>query len=77
MRCHKNRMTTRYITFWRVHVTSKRVRDNVAFSTEIMSTLKTIKSTLKRSYDKQDLTLVVSSYEMTTSVRSSIYRLIY
>ena len=45
-----------------------------------MSTLETIKSSLKRSYDKQNLTLVVISYEiyeisyeMTIRVRSSIY----
>ena len=62
------------------------VRDNVLFSIEIMSTLQTIKSSLKRSYDKQNLTLVAISYEiyetrkrlvsqtsykMTTRVRSS------
>ena len=39
------------------------VRDNVAF-TEIMFTLKAIKFNLKRSYDKQNLTLVVISYEI-------------
>ena len=53
-----------------------------------MSTFKAMKSHLKQSYDKQNLTLVVISYEiyetrrrlvstisceMTTSVRSSIY----
>ena len=37
-----------------------------------MPTFKTIKPSLKRSYDKQNLTLVVISYEMTTSVRFSI-----
>ena len=37
------------------------VRDNVAFSIEIMLTLKVIKFNLKRSYDKQNLTLVVIS----------------
>ena len=34
------------------------------FSVEIMSTLKMIKSSLKWSYDKQNLTLVVISYEI-------------
>ena len=57
------------------------------FSIEIMSTFKAIKPNLKESYDKQNLTLVVISYEiyetrrrlvsyisyeMTTRVRSSI-----
>ena len=40
------------------------VRDKVLFSAEIMSTLKTIKSSFKRSYDKQNLTFVVISYEI-------------
>ena len=55
------------------------------FSIEIMSTFKAIKPNLKQSYDKQNLTLVVISYEiyetrrrlvsyeMTTHVRSSMY----
>ena len=41
-----------------------------------MSTFKAIQLTLKQSYDKQNLTHVVISYEiyeMTTSVRSSIF----
>ena len=49
------------------------VRDNVMFSSEIMSTLNAIKSCLNQSYDKQNLTFVVISYEMTSGVRSSIY----
>ena len=40
------------------------VRDNISFSIEIMSTLKTIKSSLKRSYDTQNLMLVAISYEI-------------
>ena len=58
------------------------------FSVEIMSSFKAIKTHLKLLYDKQNLTLVVISYEiyetrrrlvsyisyeMTTSVRCSIY----
>ena len=45
------------------------------FSTEIMSTFKEIKPhlKLKASYDKQNLTHMFFSYEMTTHVRSSIY----
>ena len=43
------------------------------FSVEIMSSFKAIKPHLKNSHnDKQNLTLVVISYEMTTRVRSSI-----
>ena len=40
------------------------VCDKVAFSIEIMSTLETIKSSLKQPYDKQNLTLMVISYEI-------------
>ena len=64
------------------------VRVNNAFSFEIMFILKAIKSCFKGSYDEQNLTLVVISYEiyethqrlvsyisyeMATRVRSSIY----
>ena len=55
------------------NITHDAVRDNVMFSIEIMTTLKAIKSYLKQSYDKQNLTLEVISYEMTTRVRSSMY----
>ena len=37
------------------------IRDNNAF--EILSTLKAIKSSFERSYDKQNITLRVISYE--------------
>ena len=45
--CHKNRMTTRYITlgYWRV--THDAVGDNIMFSIEIISTFKAIKPHLK------------------------------
>ena len=80
-------MTTRYITLGYWHVTSAAVRDSILFSIEKMSTFKAIKFHLKQSYDKQNLTLMVISYEiyethlrlislisykMTTYVRSSI-----
>ena len=83
--CHKNRMTTRVITLCRVDVTSMTTSlSTMRFRIEIMFILKTIKSYFKGSYDKQNLTLVVISYEMitrrrlvsyemTTSVRYSIY----
>ena len=35
-----------------------------AFLVEIMSTFKTIKSFFERSYDKQNITLMVISYEI-------------
>ena len=60
-----NVMTTRVLTF--SAGTSKRhddVRDNNAFFVEILSTFKAIKSSSERSYDKQNITLVVISYEI-------------
>ena len=55
-------MTTRYIILAYWH--DDAVHDNVMFSIEIMSTFKAIKSHLKPSYDKQNLTLMVISYEI-------------
>ena len=40
------------------------VRGNNAFFVEIMSTLKAIKSHVERSYDKQNITVTVISYEI-------------
>ena len=40
------------------------VRVNNVFVIEIMSILKAIKSHIKRSYEKQNLTLVLISYEI-------------
>ena len=40
------------------------VRDNHAFFVEKMSTLKAIKSHFEKSYNKQNITLVVISYEI-------------
>ena len=60
----------------RRHSVIDNVRVNNAFRIEIMIILKAIKSHFKRSYDKQNLTLVAISYEiyeMTTRVRSSMY----
>ena len=59
--CHKHPMTTRYITLGNCH---DAVRDNFVFSFEIMSTFKAIKLCLTQSYDKQNLTLVIISYEI-------------
>ena len=65
MSCHKNRMTTRVITLWRVYVTS--LTTSVAtmrFNIEQMFILKAIKSRFKWSYDKKNLTLVVITYKI-------------
>ena len=62
--CYKNRMTTRYITLWWEQLRHDDVHVNHAFSVEQLSTVKSIKSNLKGSYDKQNLTLVVISYKI-------------
>ena len=50
--CHKNRMTTRVVTLWRVHVTSVTTSvSKMRFLIEIMFMLKAIKSSFKVSYD--------------------------
>ena len=78
---HKN-MTTR--TLCNTWFLARNVM-TPSMTTEIMSTFQAIKFHLKQSYDKQNLTLVVISYEtrqrlvswisyeITTNVRSSIY----
>ena len=64
--CH--RMTTRVITLWLEDVTSLTTSvSTMCFLIEIMFVLKAIKYNFKGSYEKQNLTLVV-----TTGVRSSI-----
>ena len=69
-------MTTCVITLLCVYVTSLTTSLSSMHSLiEIMFTLKAIKSQFSGSYDKQELTLVVISYEMTTHVRSSIFYL--
>ena len=65
--CHKNRMTTHVITLWLIDVTSLTksvVCVNNAFLLGIKFILEAIKSHFKDSYDKQNLTLVVISYEI-------------
>ena len=60
----KNCMTTRVLTLWRVHVTSLTTSVlTMRFLIEIMFILKPIKSHFKGSYNKQNLTLVIISYE--------------
>ena len=61
--CHKNRMTTRVITLWHVHVASLTTSmSTMRFLIEIMFILKAIKSHCKGSYDHPNLTLVVISW---------------
>ena len=63
--CHKNRLTARKITLWRVHVGSLTMSvSTMCFLIEILLILNAIKSHFKGSYDKQNLTLVVISYEI-------------
>ena len=55
--CHKNRMTTRVITLWRVDVTSLTTSMSaMRFPLEILPILKAMKSYFKGSYNKQNLT---------------------
>ena len=88
-------MTTRVIiTLWGLNRGNviDIVRVNNAFLIEIMIILMGIKSHFKRFYDKQNLSLMVISYEiyethqrlvsqityeMTTHVRSSIYQYLH
>ena len=63
--CHKNRMSTRVITLWRVHVTSLATSvSTMRFLIEVLIILKATQFYFKQSYDKQNLTLVVISYEI-------------
>ena len=59
----KNRMIV--ITLWRVDVKSLTTSaSTMRFLIEVLPILKAIKSHFKGSYDKQNLTLVVISYEI-------------
>ena len=63
--CHKNRMNTPVITLERVDVTSLPTSVSaMRFLFEIMFILKAVKSSFKGSYDNQNLTQVVISYEI-------------
>ena len=63
--CHKNCMATRVITLWRLDVTSLTTSvSTIHFILEVLSIFKAIKSDFKGSYDKQNLTFVVISYEI-------------
>ena len=63
MSYHKNRMTRRVITFWRLYVTSLTMAMSaIRFLIENIFNFRAIKSPFDGSYDKQTLTLVVISY---------------
>ena len=65
MLCHKNRMKTCVITLRCVHIKSLTMSVSlIYFLLEIVFILKGIKSQFNGSYDKQNLTLVVISYEI-------------
>ena len=56
---------THVITLWGIHITSLATSvSTMCFLIEIMFILKAIKSHFKRSYDKQNLTLVVILFEI-------------
>ena len=63
--CHKNHMTIRVITLWRVYVTSLTTSvSTLRFEIQLMFIVKAIISRFKGSYDKQNLTFVVISYKI-------------
>ena len=63
--CHRNHMTTCVITLWRVDVISLTTfMSTMRFLIEIKFALNAIKSLFQGSYDKQNLTLMVISYEI-------------
>ena len=66
MLCQKNHMTTHVIIIWHEHVTS------LCFLIEKMFIVQAIKSYSKGSYDKQNLTLVVISYEIYVTLQSLV-----
>ena len=71
--CDKNRMTTRVITFWRVDITSLATSvSTMRFLLEVLPILKAIKSNFKGSYDKQNLTRVIISYEISETRQSLV-----
>ena len=64
-----------HITFWREDVTSLTTSvSTMCFLIEILFVLKVIKSKFKGSYDKQNLTLVVISYEIYETRRRLFHK---
>ena len=73
MSCHENRMTTLVITLWHVHVMSLITSmSTMHFHIEIILILKAIRSHFKGSYDKQNLTLLIISYEIYETPESLV-----
>ena len=71
--CHKNHMTTRVIALWRVDVMSLTTSvSTMRFLIEIKFALNAIKSPCQASYDKQNLTLEVISYEIYETRRKLV-----
>ena len=65
MSCHKNRMAARIITLWCVYLTPLTTSvSTMRFLFKIMFILNAITSHFKNTYDKQNLKLVVISYEI-------------
>ena len=76
--CRKNRMTTRVIILWRVDITSSTTSVSaMRILAEIMLIFWAIKSNFKGSYDKQNLTLVVISYEIYETHRKLVFLILY
>ena len=67
-------MTTHYMALSYGRITHGAIRDSVMFSVEIGSAFRAIKSHLKQSYDKQNLTFVVISYEIYETRQSSFQK---
>ena len=71
---HKNCMITCVITLWLVAVTSLTTCVlAMLFLLEILSILKAIKSDFNGSYDKQNLTQMVISYEIMKLAEGSFH----
>ena len=71
MSCHKKSYATHVITLWCIYVTSLITSvSTMSFNMEIMFNLKAIKSHFNGSFDIQNPTYVVISYEIyETSLR--------
>ena len=68
-------MTTRVITLWRVHVTSLTTSvSTIRYLAEIMFIFEGDKVPFEVSYDKQNLTLVVISYEIYETRQGSFHK---
>ena len=63
--CHKNHMITHVLAFWHIYAMSFTITMSaMCYFTEIIFILKAVKSCFKGSYGKQNLILMVISYEI-------------